>query len=675
MKRILTLIALLAVLLTAIPNAPFQASPVCADEEKWGLVETIVTPASGTLEGRYGYHSWSVSGITMDHWFRYTTGPETADNHQQFTFTIPTVTLIPGDTIDLTVTGTSDGSDPTISGETFEYSAEGVTLNGTTKVTAGFFDWTGPTTETASFVVPEVSSERLVITASMFTALGESPEGFSVQWVYEAGPPKVIYLDLKHYPPFDYFKTFDYSRPETAVNIAPAGDLVVRMTDGEGKPVEGELVYFYAVKELNPSQLEPGKNLRGILKPLETDEDDQRSYEIPFHVLYQALDIDEETYLASAYTDENGEARVNYLNLDNFDPKEFAIILQRQTASHNVQGREDAKIGGTIKAVVVEDYDLINEEILETIESMPVTIEFRALAKILKITGEGQPDDTDLGRDYPGRVRVKREWSYERFPYEPVEEGFLLMPGDKISIDGGTAVEIVWANGNRGLARVPSTIKVEDSELPVPQAKMQLMCAAYESDFITPVDTAATQFFGASLGKGIEFLMVTLGGIYGAVVHFGINVFRHGEWSFEEHGVTTKIRVRSTVLIDTTGEEVSVFNIEGSPDVKTVAGSEITLNSGEMVTVSDEGVMGTPEAFNVQAVESDFYQDIPIPASDEATGGDPSQTALPRSPLTQQPEGESPSSGGSGFSWYFVAAGVAFILLIVVLVRRKRKQA
>lgn len=88
----------------------------------------------------------------------------------------------------------------------------------------------------------------------MFGALGVSADGFSVQWVYSAEAPEGIHIDLTHYNPFDYFKTFDYQNPGTAADIAPAGDLVARVTDEDGNPVAGEVVYFYAVKELNPDQ-------------------------------------------------------------------------------------------------------------------------------------------------------------------------------------------------------------------------------------------------------------------------------------------------------------------------------------------------------------------------------------------------------------------------------------
>lgn len=198
------------------------------------------------------------------------------------------------------------------------------------------------------------------------------------------------------------------------------------------------------------------------------------------------------------------------------------------------------------------------------------------------------------------------------------------------------------------------------------------MSSAYESDFTTSIDTGGAKLMGASIEKGVELLMATVAGAEGKIAHFVINVFRHGEFSFEDHDIGAMIRVRSTILVDTTGDEVSIYNIEGSPDVKTVAG-------GEMTTISEEGVLGAPQTFNVQAVESDFYEGIPTPVSVETPGDDSPQTALPpvvmqpSFPLTQQPGVQTPSSGASGL-WYFVAAGASFVWLIVLLVRRKKKR-
>lgn len=286
----------------------------------------------------------------MDHWFTYG-GLYPADSHQHFTFTAPPGILTPGTTVNLTVTGTSTSSPPGISGEIFRYSADGVTLEGAMRLNVGSINGDVPQTATVSFLVPEVSSEKITITASMITALGVSADGFSVQWVYATEAPEGMHIDLTHYNPFDYFKTFDYQNPGTAADIAPAGDLVARVTDEDGNPVAGEVGYFYAVKELNPDQFEPGKNLRGILKPLERNEEDQASYEIPLHVIYQALDIDQETYLDYVYTDANGEAQVNYLNIWNFDHEAFAQALQAQTAIHNIGDREGGSFQPTLSTI------------------------------------------------------------------------------------------------------------------------------------------------------------------------------------------------------------------------------------------------------------------------------------------------------------------------------------
>ena len=185
-----------------------QPSPARADGE-WRLYMAFFTPG-GTLHVEGSPHSWSGSGTTMDHWFRFE-GVSPVDSHQQFIFTEPPDVLTPGMTVYLTVTGTSSGSDPTISGETFEYSADGVILVGTTSVSVGFTDGTGPKTVTPSFLVPEVSDGTITITASMFSAAGVSADGFTMKWVYVMERLEGLNIDLKHYNPFDYFKTFDYT--------------------------------------------------------------------------------------------------------------------------------------------------------------------------------------------------------------------------------------------------------------------------------------------------------------------------------------------------------------------------------------------------------------------------------------------------------------------------------
>ena len=457
-------------------------------------------------------------------------------------------------------------------------------------------------------------------------------------------------LTLEHFHPFEYFKA------GTGTDIAPAGQLVATLKDKNGKPIEGKTIFFYAVKELNPNDIEPGKNLRGVLRPMSGP---GGSGGFP---IFNIFDIDEETFWSSDVTDKNGQAIVNYLhysysliNADN-----FALALQRQTAIHNILGREDGKISGTIKAALIKEYDANNPANAVILESIPFNMEFRALAKILSITGSGQPDDTTEGAKYPGRVRVKRDWCFPKFDYKPVEEGFLLMPGDIIDIDGNASVEIAFVNGDKVIAKVPGTLKLDDTELTVYHARLALMSTAYESGFMTTAERLGSKFTGASIGKGIELLIKSIPYI-GELVKFGVDVYKEGEFDFKEHGIMTKIRVRSHILVDNTGQEVKIYNFNGSPDVKTVGGSEITLSNGEMATVSDGGTLSLPHSFNVKTIEKEFYESSP---------------AIPR--------GKSAGTNGTGIGaekdigWIWTAFGVAVIAIVsflLVRLNRKKKRA
>ena len=62
-------------------------------------------------------------------------------------------------------------------------------------------------------------------------------------------------LKLRHFHPFEHFKA------GTGIRIEPAGELVATMKDEKGNPIAGRTVFFYAVDEENPGQLEPGMNL------------------------------------------------------------------------------------------------------------------------------------------------------------------------------------------------------------------------------------------------------------------------------------------------------------------------------------------------------------------------------------------------------------------------------
>ena len=446
-------------------------------------------------------------------------------------------------------------------------------------------------------------------------------------------------LKLWHFHPFEHLKA------GTGFQIEPAGELVATMKDENGNPITGRTVFFYSVDEENPGQLQPGMNLKGILRPAPL----ARADGLP---VLKIFNIDEKTYWDSEVTDKNGQARVNYLLQNLIEPESFAAALLAQTAVHNIEGRNDGKIAGTIKAVTV------NPKTHAIENQAAIKIEFRHLAKILAITGEGQPDDTTEGSKYPGRVRIKRGVAFPQFDYTPVDEGFLLMPGDIIDIDGNTAVEIAWITGDKAIAKVPGEIVIakgkEAVKLPVAHARVLLQSSAFESGFYTGPERVGAKLWGTSIGKGVWFIIKKVP-FFGAAGEFGVDVYNHGEFNFGDGSLVTKIRVRSEVIIDATGEETKIFNLEGSPEVKTPDGNIVALDDEEMVVVSGEGTVNEVVAIDAGKISDQFYEDLPALLSRDKSSG--------------------PSSGGTtsssseqgGGSLTLIIALVAIGALVLVL--------
>ncbi len=418
-----------------------------------------------------------------------------------------------------------------------------------------------------------------------------SPLAESDHHEFEIWGEKVL-LTLEHFHPFEYFKA------GTGTDIEPAGGLVSLLKEPSGQPVKGKRVYFFAVKEENAGQSEPGKNLRGVLKPAPIMVD------VP---VFEIFGIDEKTYLDAAWTNDSGGAEVNYILQNLIDPVEFSKILIQQTYIHG----EEAKIGGTIKAVTVDPEN--NEIDLEA----SVEVEFGGIAQIVSITGEGRSQkykDVFL-EEYPplapwgpGRVRVKRGLAHPTFDYKPVEEGFLLMPGDIIDIDGGVKIEIAWINGNKATIQLPISRKMSDCEPPIPHAKIVLLPTAYDSGFHYPIEDKLSGLFGFGVMKGVDAFIqvlekIPLVGIPAKVAKLSIDIYKATvnkmDWSKLE--ALVKVRVRSIVRIDSTGEDVEVYNLQGSPDIKTRSGQEITLSNRTMVNISSNGGLGEPQDFDLQA--------------------------------------------------------------------------
>ncbi|MCK4817984.1 hypothetical protein KA005_19595, partial [bacterium] len=431
-----------------------------------------------------------------------------------------------------------------------------------------------------------------------------------------------VSFTLEHYPPFPYLAGKEKAelRP---IGAPIGGDLVATLKDKDGKGIPHEKVVFYAIKEENPQQKEPGKNLRGVLKPAPT-----LAFEAP---IYDILNIDQYTYLDVYSTDDKGEAKVNYILQNLIDPKEFSKTLLQQSYMHG----EDGKIGGTIKAVVLErkgDEWKIKYEV-----SIP--IEFKGIAKILKISGKGWKDDAfpyEPGRAAPGEIRVTRPLAYPSFENKEVEEGFLLMPGDIITIDGGVTVDIGWINGNKAIAKVPKHQMTKSGSLPVPDLSLTLNPTAYESGFHTRLEKEIiAPLFGLTVEKGVDYVLECCG-VVGKTTKFLNDVRKkYKKVDLSEIDLIAKIRVRSTVRVDSTGDEIHIYNIEGSPDIKTVKGEEVTLADKEMVTISENGSLSKVQSFDPEKVLNEFYDTIP--STTDVTGLTFESHSKPRGSSVQIP--------------------------------------
>ncbi|MFC1846961.1 hypothetical protein ACFLYS_02760 [Chloroflexota bacterium] len=180
-----------------IVSAAFNTAPVRADEEIWKLDKTIITPSEETFESDDGYHSWTASSTRLSHLFTFPNPP--IDNYQHFDFSAPPEELVPGKTIQLKVTGTGGGSDPTISYEQFQFrsllTTEVITdivdyviaSEELASLSMGSMYGVGPEDAIADFLVPPVSDDTLYITASLTTSGSIPGWGCTVRWTYKRG--------------------------------------------------------------------------------------------------------------------------------------------------------------------------------------------------------------------------------------------------------------------------------------------------------------------------------------------------------------------------------------------------------------------------------------------------------------------------------------------------------
>ncbi|MFC2069071.1 hypothetical protein ACFLTP_08735 [Chloroflexota bacterium] len=385
-------------------------------------------------------------------------------------------------------------------------------------------------------------------------------------------------LTLKHYDPLTYLTAgggYDHR---------PAGDLIAKLTGKDGKPVKNETVVFY---------VEPGSTLEEVMIN-------------GTGASWLATDIlgagAEPVVLGAGVTDREGEAYLNYLWPNLVDAEAFIRVMKEQRYIYDDKG----KISGKIYAITID------RDEMKVVQKTSVGVEFNALAKIVRITGKGRTDEfkeayinqyPDSPTWGPGQIRVKRSNIFPKFDYTPVDVGFLLMAADIIDIDGGAEVEIVWVTGDRAIARVPDKITFKDTEVRPSHSRLILSTSSYDSGFYNTWDKIPGGIFGFSVGQGLKVLSgahpVTAGLKKGG--EFTVSVYNAiKEADFTDKNLMIKIRLRSIVSIDTTGDGTVIQTFEGSPDVLTTTSGETTLGVREMVTVTADGITGETNKFNVK---------------------------------------------------------------------------
>ena len=663
MGKLICVTAVLVLALGLLPGGTVSA----ADTSGWVLDDhPLITPLGGKVEGKdydQGYRQTVTPDIITFSVFGVDDRKKNYEVTATFTLDKPPAILMPGQVLTLMAKGMANVTPgyqpyriPIEMGIGYEVAIEYVEKNVLSKTTILPKDGasgrltlslvppavtTVSKSNSVSYIVPgpQISSDVLKITIG--------GDQVSITWVYRAGAgvQKQPALTLKFYDPFKFFKTTTEIGPPSA-QIA---DLVATLQGGAGK----EIVFY--VDPETPRRDEPGKNLNEVLDITPNDRGDKVKNEPKGRKYLPWTDL----------TDANGEVRVPlHIWLDR---REFASKL---LADRYVFG-DRGEVSGTVWAGV---YNL-RTQLLDPLAS--VTVEYTAMAMITNITGKGRPDDVDPWKKQPGRVRVTRPIESSSLystslNSTAVEAPFPLMPGDIFDVDGNAAVEIVWLTGEKIMGVVPDKEFPSDSPpYQPPYASIILLSSAYDSGFPSGTEQTGERLFGFGAKKGIELVIQSIpyvGKLLKEGVKIAVEVY--GNAGVQKEGITgsrvmTRIRVRSKVIIDNTGDNVKVYNIDGSPDIKTVAGGEVTLTNGKMVTVSEEGKLGTPQTFDAKAIESKF-QTVPAGASPATS---PDKLTAPSLSRRAPP---APAKVGISVTSYVIRAAALTAAIIVVLALRLR---
>ncbi|WP_340818860.1 cohesin domain-containing protein [Methanolobus sp. WCC4] len=409
-------------------------------------------------------------------------------------------------------------------------------------------------------------------------------------------------LQLLYEPPFPYLaETERLSSPDDI----KGGELRAILTDDNGKAISGEIVHFYIKK---------GSTLHGTIVEPRMGPTSQ-----PWKDIHPFLeDADLFSYVGYATTDSEGIARLNYI---------LRGLMRSDVLADRLM-TNGGRVEGTVKAVVVEKETVKGndswEQVWKVQKSATVPVEFEYLAQVVDIWGKGVPDSPPAGQlqyvvSGPGQVRVHRSLITPiRGTDQSVSEGFELMPGDIINIDGDTGVEVAWVNGDRIRMIVPKYVGVKEDQ-PVQSVNMLLCSDAYQSNFYTDYEKLSKAFAGVVYEEGTKTLIDTgkslVPGAEALSTGYShiINIIErsdedYGKIDLSKYSIVTKIRVRSKIIVDATGENTDIYVIEGNPDILTVKGDEVTLTEGQMVSISDDGTMSEVQPFDTESALNEFYE-------------------------------------------------------------------
>jgi len=356
------------------------------------------------------------------------------------------------------------------------------------------------------------------------------------------------------------------------------GSLVAKLVDKKGSGTSGRKVHFY----VQPSG---SATLDDVMNSLPQHE---------WIVISGVLGIRSDTWLGSAMTDTEGRAVINYLALNSFNAEKIGEKLLK-----------DGKVEGQVRAVIVDEEELRTRQVTQIEYMARADVRLDCIARMFDISGDGRSDEFKQAylKENPedkwgtGRVRVKRMLAQPTFDYAPVNAGFGIMPGDILDIDGDVEVKIGWVTGDIAIVRVPHQHQFKGSRNMVEHVRLPILRCAYESGFQTSWERTADVLIGFSIQKGIQALIDRC---VPESVKFCMDVLNafENEVDFSKIEEFARIRVRSRVIVDTIGEEVQVYTIEGNPDIRTIKGTEITLNSLEMVTLSADGSISDVKDFD-----------------------------------------------------------------------------